>query len=127
MPLTSLPHRLVHEIPLCLSAYLLCTLAYVELTDDPVRKLFPFAAHSFRLIASLELYRKKDNLSSLSGTLSKINSVGVLSTIKKDALDDEHPSSFITHTTVIYLLTPARDLLLLAILLYLHDFLMCVP
>src|SRR5690625_6322524 len=69
MPLTSLPHRLVHDITLSLSAYLLCTLAYVELTDDPVRKLFPFAAHSFRLIASLELYRKKDNLSSLSGTL----------------------------------------------------------
>src|SRR5699024_7448151 len=86
MPLTSLPHRLVHEIPLCLYAYLLCTLSYVELTDDPVRKLFPFAAHSFSLIASLELYRKKDNLSSLSGTLSKTNFIDVLSTLKKRML-----------------------------------------
>src|SRR5699024_6172310 len=120
-------HRLVHEIPLCLYAYLLCTLSYVELTDDPVRKLFSFAAHSFSLIASLELYRKKDNISSLSGTLSKTNYIDVLSTLKKDTLDDEHTFSFITRTTVIYSLTRARDLLLLAILPYLHDFLMCVP
>src|SRR5699024_154857 len=91
MPLASLPHRLVHEIPLCLYAYLLCTLSCVELTGDPVRKLFPFAAHSVRLIVSLELYRKQDNLSSLSGTLSKINFIDVLFTIKKDALDAEHP------------------------------------